>query len=407
MTEHSTGQDTNRDDGATITVSTLTSLSQIAPETWDACACPETADGGRPYDPFTTHRFLKALEDSGSVGARSCWDPHYLMAERDGQVVAVAPLYLKSHSRGEYIFDHNWAHAYERAGGRYYPKLQIAVPFTPATGRRFLTRPGFETEGVSALIQGAVQMAADNELSSLHVTFCTEDEAIAGERIGLMRRVTQQFHWINRGYADFDGFLGSLSSRKRKAIRKERQQANAFGGTIETLTGDAIRSEDWDSFWRFYQDTGARKWGTPYLTRQFFDIAQDTLRDDIALVMCRRDGRDVAGALNFIGRDVLFGRYWGCVEHHPFLHFEACYYRAIDFAIERGLARVEAGAQGEHKLARGYLPAPTHSLHWVGDRGFARAIERYLEAERAAVDEDIEILTAFGPFRKANQEEQQ
>ncbi|SDX85300.1 GNAT family N-acetyltransferase [Citreimonas salinaria] len=403
MTDQSTGQST----GPTITVSTLTSLAQIDPATWDACACPETADGGRSYDPFTTYRFLKALEDSGSVGSDSGWDPHYLMVERDGQVIAVAPLYLKSHSQGEYIFDHNWAHAYERAGGRYYPKLQIAVPFTPATGRRFLTRPGFEAEGVSALIQGAVQMAADNELSSLHVTFCTEDEAIAGERIGLMRRVTQQFHWVNRDYADFDGFLGSLSSRKRKAMRKERQQANAFGGTIETRTGDAIAAKDWDSFWTFYQDTGARKWGMPYLTRTFFDIAQDTLRDDIALVMCRRDGRDVAGALNFIGRDVLFGRYWGCVEHHPFLHFEACYYRAIDFAIERGLKRVEAGAQGEHKLARGYLPAPTHSLHWVGDQGFARAIERYLEAERAAVDENIEILTAFGPFRKANQEEQQ
>ncbi|SFE32748.1 GNAT family N-acetyltransferase [Roseivivax sediminis] len=391
----------------TLSVTAHNSLASIGQDTWDACACPEAAEGGRPNDPFTTYRFLKALEDSGSVGPGTGWDPHYLTAEMDGEVIACAPLYAKGHSQGEYIFDHSWAHAFERAGGRYYPKLQIAVPFTPATGRRFLTKPGYEAEGISALIQGAVQLAANNKISSVHATFCTEEEAEAGEEIGLMRRVTQQFHWLNRGYSDFDAFLAELSSRKRKTIRKERRTANDFGGTIETLTGDDLKTRHWDAFWEFYQDTGARKWGAPYLTRKFFHIAQEVLRDDIALVMASRDGAYIAGALNFIGRDALYGRYWGCTEHHSCLHFEACYYRAIDFAIARGLGRVEAGAQGEHKLARGYLPAECHSLHWIGDEGFAEAVARYLEAERQAVDEDIEILTAFGPFRKAKVEEQE
>ncbi len=394
-------------DQAQIEIHVLNSLAQIAPEDWDACACPEAADGGAPDDPFTTYRFLKALEDSGSVGAGTGWQPHYLAAYLDGELIAVAPMYLKSHSQGEYIFDHNWAHAYERAGGRYYPKLQIAVPFTPATGRRFLVRPEYREVGMSALVQGAVQLAHNNEVSSLHVTFCTADEADAGEQMGLMPRSTQQFHWLDQGFGDFDGFLASLSSRKRKNIRKERAQANAFGGTIRTYTGDEIQPEHWDAFWEFYQDTGARKWGSPYLTRRFFTLAQESLRDDIALVLAERDGNYVAGALNFIGRKTLFGRYWGCVEHHPCLHFELCYYRAIDFALENGLPRVEAGAQGEHKLARGYLPCETHSLHWVGNPGFARAIKDYLDAEREAVAEEIEILTDYGPFRKIEVEEQE
>ncbi|MBR9890825.1 N-acetyltransferase [bacterium] len=398
---------TDQSPDGTIAVNILTSLDQIAPGDWDACACPEAADGGRPNDPFTTHRFLHALEASGSVGRGTGWEPRYLSAELDGEIIAVAPLYAKGHSQGEYIFDHNWAHAYESAGGDYYPKLQIAVPFTPATGRRFLTRPGHEATGISALVQGAVQFAAQNELSSLHATFCTEAEAIAGERMGLLRRVTQQFHWENHGYADFDAFLASLSSRKRKNIRKERRTAHDFGGEIRMLSGDEIEAEHWDSFWHFYQDTGARKWGTPYLTRAFFEIAHETLRDDIAMVVASREGRDVAGALNFIGRDALYGRYWGCVEDHPCLHFEACYYQAIDFAIRHGLERVEAGAQGEHKLARGYLPTETHSLHWIADRGFADAVARYLEEERRAIGQDIEILTAYGPFRKEIREEQE
>ncbi|MEX0283883.1 MAG: GNAT family N-acetyltransferase [Paracoccaceae bacterium] len=393
-------------DQAQIEVQVLGSLAQIDARDWDSCACPEAVDGP-PNDPFTTHRFLKALEDSGSVGPGTGWQPQYLTAYMDGMLIAAAPLYAKSHSQGEYIFDHNWAHAFESAGGRYYPKLQIAVPFTPATGRRFLVRPGYEEIGTSALVQGAVQLAADNEVSSLHITFCTDEEAEAGEQIGLLLRTGQQFHWLNNGYADFDAFLADLSSRKRKNIRKERQQAQAFGGTIQTLTGDDLQPEHWDAFWTFYQDTGSRKWGSPYLTRAFFEEAQEHLRDDIALVLAERNGRYVAGALNFIGRETLYGRYWGCIEHHNCLHFELCYYQAIDFAIQHGLARVEAGAQGEHKLARGYLPTQINSLHWIGEPGFSDAVERYLKAERAAIEDDIEVLTSYGPFKKAQVEEQE
>ena len=270
-------------------------LSDIGQEVWDACACPEAADGSRPRDPFTTYRFLSALEESGSVGQGTGWQPQYLSAAVVDTVIGVAPLYAKSHSQGEYIFDHSWAHAYERAGGRYYPKLQIAVPHTPATGRRFLVRPGFEETGMAALAQGAMQLTDGSGLSSFHVTFCTREEASRAEEMDLLVRKSQQFHWKNEGYADFDGFLATLSSRKRKNIRKERAQAIAFGGEIVTLTGEEIEPGHWDAFWRFYQDTGARKWGSPYLTRQFFDLAQERLRDDIALVLARRDGRWVAG----------------------------------------------------------------------------------------------------------------
>ena len=387
-----------------IEISAHPDLSTISEMDWDACAM---ASDGRPIDPFTTYRFLKALEASGSVGPGSGWQPRYLTAHQGNEMIAATPLYAKGHSQGEYIFDHNWAHAYENAGGRYYPKLQIAVPFTPATGRRFLTKPGYEAIGMSALIQGSVQIAAENELSSLHSTFCTEAEAIAGEEMGLLRRVGQQFHWLNHGYQNFDAFLASLASRKRKNIRKERAQAQAFGGEIVALTGDAIEPYHWDAFWEFYQDTGHRKWGSPYLTRHFFDLAHDTLRDDMLLVLAIRGGQYVAGALNFIGKDTLFGRYWGCSEHHPSLHFELCYYQAIDFAIEHGLSKVEAGAQGEHKLARGYLPVPTYSLHWFRDEGFRDAVAKYLVAERDAVDHEIEVLTSYGPFRKDNREDHQ
>jgi uncharacterized protein len=374
------------------------SLAEIPAEAWDRCAAPEGS--ARPYDPFTTHRFLIALEQSGSVGPGTGWEPHYLAAYEADELIAAAPMYAKGHSQGEYVFDHSWAHAWERAGGRYYPKLQIAVPFTPATGRRFLVRPGHDAQGMAALVQGAVQVAAQSKLSSLHVTYCTEAEAIAGEAMGLLRRVGSQYHWENRGYADFDAFLASLSSRKRKAIRRERSGAAGFGGEIVSLTGADLRPEHWDAFWGFYQDTGSRKWGTPYLTRAFFDILHRTMADDVLLVLALRDGVAVAGALNFIGRDALFGRYWGQCEHHPFLHFELCYYRAIDFAIAKGLARVEAGAQGEHKLARGYLPVQTHSLHWIGDAGFRKAVEEFVAQEAEAVEDDIDILTSMGPFRR-------
>ena len=382
-----------------IEVSIVGSISEIPQADWDACACAEVTVG-RAFDPFSTYRFLKALEDSGSVGDQMGWVPRHIIARSAGDVIAVMPCYAKSHSQGEYVFDHNWAHAYERAGGQYYPKLQSAVPFTPATGRRFLTKPGFDQLGMSAVVQGAIELAVQNEVSSFHVTFCTESEALAGEQMGLLHRIGQQFHWYNQDYLDFDAFLAKLSSRKRKAIRRERRGAQNFGGSIHGFTGDQILTEHWDAFWQFYQDTGMRKWGTPYLTRAFFEIAQEQLRDDIYLVMCERDGRWVAGALNFIGQDVLYGRYWGAIEDHPFLHFEVCYYQAIDFAIEHGLSRVEAGAQGQHKLARGYLPVQVHSLHWIADQGFKNAIVQYLVAERNAVDEDIEVLTDYGPFRK-------
>ena len=388
-----------------IEITVLAGLGEIDAADWDACAAPEAADGGRPHDPFTTHRFLHALEASGSVGTGTGWQPRHLVARAGGEVIGVAPLYAKGHSQGEYIFDHNWAHAWQRAGGRYYPKLQLAVPFTPATGRRFLVKPGEEGRGTAALVQGAVSLASEQRLSSFHVTFCTPEEAARGSEIGLLHRITQQYHWENRDYSDFEAFLADLSSRKRKTIRKERRTAQEFGGEIVGLTGDDIRPEHWDAFWHFYQDTGARKWGTPYLTRAFFDIAQETLADDMLLVLALREGRPVAGALNFIGRETLYGRYWGAIEHHACLHFEACYYQAIDYAIAHGLNSVEAGAQGEHKIARGYLPVETHSLHWLADQGFSRAVEDYLEAERAAVGEDIEVLTSYGPFRKVTEEE--
>jgi len=381
---------------ASIEIDVLGSINDVDARAWDAMACPE---GGPPTDPFTTHRFLKALEDSASVGPGTGWVPRHLLARQKGEPIAAMPLYAKGHSQGEYVFDHAWANALDNAGGRYYPKLQSCVPFTPAAGRRFLSRPEFTSVGRAALVEGAVRLAAENQLSSLHVTYCTADEAAAGAEMGLLHRTGQQFHWQNDGYGDFDDFLSRLSSRKRKAIRRERAGAAEFGGQILRLSGGQITPEHWDAFWQFYQDTGARKWGSPYLTRAFFDEVQAHLRDETLLVLCERAGRFVAGALNFIGRDTLFGRYWGCVEEHPFLHFETCYYQAIEFAIENGLTTVEAGAQGEHKLARGYLPVITHSLHWLAEPSFRDAVARFLDAERRAVDADVEILTGYGPFR--------
>jgi len=377
------------------------SLTEIAAADWDAVACPEAATG-RPVDPFTTHRFLSALDRSKSTGAGSGWQPKPLVLRQAGAITGAMPVYAKSHSQGEYIFDHGWADALNRAGGRYYPKLQVAVPFTPATGRRFLCAPALR----DALVAQAIEITAQNRLSSLHITFCSADEAeaLAG-RHDLLHRVTQQFHWENRGYASFDDFLGDLSSRKRKMIRKERETARSHGLTIRALTGDQIEPGHWDAFWAFYQDTGNRKWGTPYLTRRFFTEAHQTLRHDMLLVLAFDGARAVAGALNFIGRDTLFGRYWGCIEDHPCLHFELCYYQAIDFAIAARMARVEAGAQGEHKLARGYLPVPVHSLHWIADPGFRTAVARYLDQERRAVDQEIEVLTAYGPFKRVHSED--
>lgn len=387
-----------------IRVELHTSLNSIAQQDWDRCA---RALDERPEDPFTTYRFLKALEDSQSVGEEAGWLPYYMTAHLNDQVIGCAPLYLKYHSQGEYIFDHSFAHAYEQAGGQYYPKLQIAVPFTPATGRRFLSLAEHQELSQASLTRAAMEFAANNNLSSVHVTFCNAEEFSAAPSLGVLQRTTQQFHWENHGYKSFDDFLGQLSSRKRKNIRKERQRANAFGGDIVTLTGDDIQPEHWDAFWQFYQDTGSRKWGRPYLTRAFFDEIHKTMRNDIALVLAIRDESYVAGALNFIGKEVLYGRYWGCVEDHPCLHFEACYYRAIDFAIENGLTRVEAGAQGEHKLARGYMPSKTYSLHWFPEPRFQAAVADYLSAEERAISDDIEILTSYGPFKAQRVTEQE
>ncbi|MCW1918375.1 GNAT family N-acetyltransferase [Rhodobacter sp. KR11] len=379
-------------------IALLEGMAEISAADWDHMANPE---GGRALDPFTTHRFLAALDRSRSTGKGSGWTTRPLVVREDGKPVAAMPLYVKSHSQGEYIFDFGWAEAYERAGGQYYPKLQSAVPFTPATGKRFLGDPALR----GLLMEAAIGITRDNGLSSLHVTFCTGEEAEALTGPQVLHRVTQQFHWENRGYADFDGFLADLSSRKRKMIRKEREAAHSHGLTIRALTGADLRPEHWDAMWVFYQDTGSRKWGTPYLKRGFFDEIHETMADDVLLVLAYAGDRPVAGALNFIGRQTLFGRYWGCTENLSCLHFELCYYQAIDWAISHGLQRVEAGAQGEHKLARGYLPTPVHSLHWIADPGLRGAVARYLQQERAAVDEEIEVLTDYGPFRKDRREE--
>jgi uncharacterized protein len=376
-------------------IALLDGMAEVPAAEWDALQ----RHAPRPQDPFMTHRFLAALDASKSTGRGTGWQTRPLTLRDGGRLVGATPLYVKTHSQGEYIFDHAWAQGFERAGGQYYPKLQIAIPFTPATGPRFLGT------GREDLVDAAIGLVEQNGLSSLHVTFCTEDEAtgLAGHR-GLLHRVTQQFHWVNRGYGSFDDFLADLSSRKRKMIRKERETAQG-AVTIRALTGDQIEPAHWDAFWRFYQDTGSRKWGTPYLTRAFFDAVHTAMRDDVLLVLAFRDDRPVAGALNFIGADTLFGRYWGCSEDHPCLHFELCYYQAIEWAIAQGLSRVEAGAQGEHKLARGYLPVPVHSLHWIADPSFRTAVARYLDQERRAVDEEIEVLTAYGPFRRITSED--
>jgi predicted N-acyltransferase len=397
-------------DGSDVVVDIrlLPGIDRIGAGDWDACAAPGSGIAGRALSPFTSHRFLLALEQSGSAGAKTGWAPHHLVASASEGVpgepiLGVMPLYLKGHSQGEYIFDHSWAHAWERAGRDYYPKLQSAVPFTPVTGPRLLVRPdspvGAETVR-GALLKAAIDLTENNRLSSLHLTFCTDAEWELGGQLGLLQRTAQQFHWKNHGYADFDAFLAALSSRKRKMIRRERAQAVENGVAIHRFTGASIEPGHWDAFWMFYQDTGMRKWGRPYLTQAFFDLIHQTMRDDILLILCQSDGRWIAGALNFIGRDTLYGRYWGCAEDHPCLHFETCYYQAIDFAIANGLARVEAGAQGPHKLARGYEPVTTRSLHWIPDPGFRRAVAEYLDQERAAVARENAALRGMMPFRK-------
>jgi predicted N-acyltransferase len=349
------------------------------------------------------------LEASGSATARTGWQPQHLLAEAaDGALVGVVPCYLKSHSQGEYVFDRGWAEAYERAGGEYYPKLQVSVPFTPATGRRLLVAPSPGADRVrSGLIAGLLELCHKREASSVHFTFLPEPECLALVGHGFLHRTDQQFHWENHGYATFDAFLEALSARKRKTIKRERRDALAHGITVHWLTGKDLTEEAWDAFFAFYMETGSRKWGRPYLTRKFYSLIGQSMADNVVLVMARRAGRFIAGAINFIGGDALFGRHWGAVEHHPFLHFELCYYQAIEFAIDRKLKRVEAGAQGEHKLARGYLPVTTHSAHYIADPGLRRAIADYLVRERAYVEAAGEELAALAPFRKDLAEQEQ
>ena len=379
----------------TTTARILNSLSEISAADWNRCANP---GGEISYDPFLRHDFLFALENSGSTTAKTGWQPFHLALEEDGSLIGVVPMYVKSHSQGEYVFDHSWADAWHRAGQSYYPKLQSSIPFTPATGRRLLTADG-SAASEEALLGACIQVTEQIKVSSLHLTFLPESQwRIAGE-IGLLQRMDQQFHWQNPGYHSFDDFLAELASKKRKNLKRERREATAADVTIERLTGSDLREEHWDAFYQFYIDTGNRKWGSPYLTRSFFSMINETMAEDILLIMCRRNGRYIAGALNFIGGDTLFGRNWGCIEHHPFLHFETCYYQAIDFAIERGLKKVEAGAQGSHKVARGYLPQATYSAHWICDSGFRKAVADYLKEERHYVAQDIEYIEQRSPFK--------
>jgi uncharacterized protein len=382
-----------KSDSATFRV--VTSLADVPRADWDAVANPE----GAPYNPFIAHDFLWSLEESGSAVRKTGWlGQHLVLDGANGKPAAILPCYLKSHSMGEYVFDHGWAEAYERAGGRYYPKLQAAVPFTPATGRRLLAR---DDDARRLLAAAGAQLCAQAGASSLHVTFANEAEwALLGEA-GYLQRTDQQYHFVNDGYATFDDFLASLSSRHRKTMKRERRDALADGVTIEPLTGAAITEAAWDAFFEFYMDTGGRKWGRPYLNRRFFSLVGERMADKILLVMAKRNGRPIAGALNFIGSDTLYGRYWGAIEEQPFLHFEVCYYQAIEWGIAHGMKVVEAGAQGEHKVARGYRPTTTYSAHWIPDTGFRRAVADYLKSERRQVAKDVEQLAEFMPFKKS------
>lgn len=384
----------------------ISTLDEIDAAAWDACANPPEL----PYNPFLRHAFLHALEKSGSATPDTGWlGQHLILCDNDDTVLATMPLYLKNHSQGEYIFDYGWADAFHRAGGRYYPKLLCAVPFTPAGGRRLLVRPGatgaLVGEHETALLAGALTLLDKLQSSSLHFNFLPEDEWNRLGAKGFLQRTDQQFHWLNNGYQCFDEFLAALASRKRKNLKKERTRALENGIEIDWLTGAYLTEAHWDYFFQFYVDTGNRKWGTPYLTRSFFSMINETMADDILLIMARREGRYIAGALNFIGGDTVFGRNWGCIEDHPFLHFELCYYQAIDFAIKHQLKRVEAGAQGPHKMARGYTPQRTCSAHYIAHQGLRDAVAAYLESERQYVYNDIEVMRRHTPFRKTDDED--
>lgn len=385
-------------DPETLTIRTVGAIRELDAKQWNACAFPE----GEARNPFLGHAFLLALEESGSAAPSRGWQPlHVVLEDGDGTLLGAMPCYLKGHSQGEYIFDHAWADAFHRAGGSYYPKLLCAVPFTPATGPRLLARGDPETRARTRelLLRGAIEVTDRVDASSLHLNFVTEAEWTTLGDLGLLQRIDQQFHWHNARYGCFDDFLAELNSKKRKNLKRERREALAQGVEIEWVTGADLREHHWDAFHAFYMDTGARKWGQPYLTRDFFSRIGATMAEETLLILCRRDGRYIAGALNFIGSETLFGRNWGCIEDHPFLHFETCYYQAIDFAIARGLKRVEAGAQGGHKVARGYLPCATYSAHWIAHPGLREAIREYLEREREWVRRDIEAVETHAPFR--------
>jgi len=391
-----------------LRISVAGAIDEIDATAWDACANPSShsLDQETIYNPFVSHDFLSALEASKSVGGRTGWQPHHVLVRTvDGELVAAAPCYLKSHSRGEYVFDRGWAEAYERAGGRYYPKLQIAVPFTPVTGPRLLLRRGLNQAPDAgaigrALASGLIELCKLSGASGVHVTFATEPEFRLLGELGYLQRTDQQFHWENPGFTSFDDFLAALTARKRKTIRRERNDALQNGITVHWLTGSDLTEDVWDAFFEFYMETGSRKWGRPYLTRSFYSLVGETMRDRIVLVMAKRAGRWIAGAINFIGSHTLFGRHWGAIEHHPFLHFELCYYQAIDYAIAHKLPRVEAGAQGEHKISRGYMPTTTYSAHYIADPALRRAIADYLVRERAYVAAAGEELATLAPFRK-------
>jgi hypothetical protein len=394
-----------------IQVRAADGLKDILAAQWDTLANPPAApealaetEPQETYNPFVSHAFLSALEDAGCVGGRTGWQPAHVLIETRGEakgdVIAAAPCYVKSHSQGEYVFDHGWADAYERAGGEYYPKLQVSVPFTPVTGPRLLVAPGTDREtGRAALVAGLRALRDKIGASSAHLTFLPKADWDALGEIGLLQRVDRQFHWLNEGYASFDDFLAALASRKRKVIRRERRDALSAGITVETLAGRDITEAHWDAFFAFYMDTGSRKWGRPYLNRQFFSLVGERMAERIVLILAKRAGRYIAGAINFLGDAAIYGRNWGCIEDHPFLHFELCYYQAIDYAIAHGLSRVEAGAQGEHKLARGYRPVATYSAHDIADPALRRAIAEYLTQERRYVAEAAEELAEALPFR--------
>ena len=411
-----------------LRISVVETIGAVAASEWDACAnpqvsargsntrcAPDSAGNGQHdstntptqneehvYNPFISHAFLSALEQSNSVGPRTGWQPqHVLVRTADGSLVAAAPCYLKSHSRGEYVFDHGWPEAYARAGGNYYPKLQVAGPFTPATGRRLLVREIPQSETVArALAGGLVEICKICGGSGVHVTFAPKTEFRLLGELGYLQRTDQQFHWENRGFGSFDDFLAALTARKRKTIRRERHDALANGITVHWLTGSDLTEEVWDAFFDFYMETGSRKWGRPYLTRQFYSLVGQAMRERIVLIMAKRAGRWIAGAINFLGSHSLFGRHWGAIEHHPFLHFELCYYQAIDYAIAHKVPQVEAGAQGEHKIARGYMPATTYSAHYIADPALRRAIADYLKRERAYIAAAGTELATLTPFRK-------